>query len=36
LHLPKSGGGGDIVTAEQFEDFEFVFDWKIAAEQIAA
>ncbi len=29
-HLPK-GGGGDIVTAEDFENFELVWDWKIAA-----
>jgi hypothetical protein len=24
------GGGGDIVTAEQFEDFELAWEWKIA------
>jgi hypothetical protein len=28
-HVAK-GGGGDIVTVESFDDFEFVWDWKIA------
>ncbi len=27
----KGAGGGDIVTAEQFGDFELVFAWKIGA-----
>jgi hypothetical protein len=26
----KGGGGGDIVTTEQFSDFELSFDWRIA------
>ena len=30
LRLPAGGGGGDIVTSEQFENFELSFDWKIA------
>ncbi len=25
-------GGGDLITKEQFTDFEFAFDWKLAAE----
>jgi Domain of Unknown Function (DUF1080) len=28
-HIAK-GGGGDIVTVEDFESFEFTWDWKIA------
>ena len=28
-HLPK-GGGGDIITVEQFSDFEFDFEWRVA------
>ncbi len=27
-HLPK-GGGGDIITTEKFDDYEFNFEWKI-------
>lgn len=29
-HVPKAGGG-DIVTQELFTDFEFEFEWRIAA-----
>ncbi len=28
--LVRVAGGGDIVTKEQFENFELVFDWKVA------
>jgi hypothetical protein len=31
LHHEKSGGGGDIVTAEQFDNFELAWEWKIGA-----
>ncbi len=31
LHHVGSGGGGDIVTAGLFDDYDFVFDWKIGA-----
>ena len=31
LHHAKGGGGGDIVTAEMFEEFELVWEWKIGA-----
>ena len=27
----KGAGGGDIVTAENFEDFELTWEWKIGA-----
>lgn len=27
----KGGGGGDLVTREQFGDFEFQFEWKVTA-----
>ena len=30
LHHAKGAGGGDIVTAEAFEEFELVWEWKIA------
>jgi len=30
LHHAAKGGGGDIITREQFDDFELVWDWKIA------
>ena len=30
LHLSKGGGGGNIVTSEAYQDFELVWDWKIA------
>lgn len=30
LKHESKGGGGDIVTVEEFENFEFVWDWKIA------
>ncbi len=30
LKHEAKGGGGDIVTAEDFESFELVWDWKIA------
>ena len=29
LHHAKGGGGGDIVTAEAFEDFELSWEWQI-------
>lgn len=29
-HLPKAGGG-DLVTVDQFDDYEFSFEWKINA-----
>ena len=29
LHHAKGAGGGDIVTAEAFEDFELAWEWKI-------
>ena len=29
LHHEKGGGGGDIVTAEHFENFELAWEWKI-------
>ncbi len=29
-HLPK-GGGGDIVTVEKFNDYEFAFEWWVNA-----
>ncbi len=29
LHHAKGAGGGDIVTAETFEEFELVWSWKI-------
>lgn len=28
--LYRSGMGGDIITAEQFDNFELEFDWKVA------
>jgi hypothetical protein len=28
--LVRTAGGGDIVTNEQFQNFELVFDWKVA------
>jgi hypothetical protein len=31
LHHLKNGGGGDIITAEQYSDFELQFEWKIGA-----
>jgi hypothetical protein len=30
LHVKKGGGGGDIITAQQFADFEVRFEWKVA------
>lgn len=30
LHVHAGGGGGDIVTREQYADFELVFEWKVA------
>ena len=30
LFLPKGGGGGDIVTAQSYKDFELTWEWKIA------
>ena len=29
LHHAKAGGGGDIVTAEAYENFELTWEWKI-------
>lgn len=29
LHAKEKGEGGDLVTKEQYEDFELVIDWKI-------
>ena len=29
LHLTASGGGGDIITADQFTDFELQWEWRI-------
>ena len=31
LHFAKGSGGGDLVTREQFADFEFEFEWKVSA-----
>lgn len=31
LHLVPNGGGGDIITVEQFTDFDLRWEWKIAA-----
>ena len=31
LHVAAGGGGGDLVTSEQFGDFELRFEWKVAA-----
>ena len=31
LQHAKGGGGGDIVTAEMFENFEMTWEWKIGA-----
>jgi hypothetical protein len=31
LHHTAKAGGGDIITTEDFENFELVWDWKIAA-----
>jgi hypothetical protein len=32
LHLdPSAGKGGDLVTAEEYQDFELRFEWKISA-----
>lgn len=31
LHVMAGGGGGDLVTARQFGDFELRFEWKVAA-----
>ena len=30
LHHTAKGGGGDIVTVEPYENFEFYFEWKLA------
>jgi len=30
LHVLAKGGGGDLVTREQFQDFELSFEWKVA------
>ena len=30
IHKIAKGGGGDIVTEEQFHDFELCFEWKVA------
>lgn len=31
IHVKAKGNGGDIITKDQYEDFEFAFDWKVAA-----
>jgi len=31
LHVVAKGGGGDLVTREQFKDFELSFEWKVSA-----
>lgn len=31
LHHKPKAGGGDIITVEKFTDFEFEFEWKVAA-----
>jgi hypothetical protein len=30
LHIQAGGGAGDIITEEQFTDFDFRFEWKVA------
>ena len=30
LHHQSKGGGGDIITKQQFQNFELVFEWRIA------
>lgn len=30
LHIKKGGGGGDIVTKDEYQDFELRFLWKVA------
>lgn len=30
LHLQRGGAGGELVTVEAFEDYEFEWEWKIA------
>lgn len=30
LRCVSKGGGGDLVTREQYQDFELTFDWKVA------
>ena len=30
LHFKKGSGAGDIITKEQFENFELTFEWKIS------
>jgi len=30
LHVKAQGGGGDVVTAEEYENFEFACDWKVS------
>jgi hypothetical protein len=30
LHLTPSGGGGNIITVDQFTDFELQWEWRIA------
>jgi len=30
LHVKAQGGGGDIVTRDEYENFEFACDWKVA------
>jgi type 1 glutamine amidotransferase len=30
LHVAAGGGGGDLVTADEFSDFELRFQWKVA------
>jgi type 1 glutamine amidotransferase len=30
LHVVAGGGGGDLITAKAYRDFEFAFDWKVS------
>ena len=30
LHVVKGGGGGDLVTQDEYADFELRFEWKVA------
>jgi len=31
IHVKAGGGGGDLVTTEEFGDFELRFEWKVSA-----
>ncbi len=30
LHVQKGGGGGDIITADEFAEFDLRFEWKVS------